>query len=257
MTIELPVARGNGSVVWSPALRSSARPEGADFFGHLGLCELSITAMEHLWRSGRMDEESLHVVNIRSPVHLHAVHPVSKAEEEEASRVQQQRDETFAAFQAVFPEKLPTINPSAPTAPGAIVHKIELKPGALPYSRPLRRMSTQELDELKKQLQEYLESGRLRPSESPWGTNVIFAKKKDGSLRFCVDYRGLNDLTVRNSYRCPIWTSCSTDSRPPNGSARLIFAPASTRFHWLKTIAPRRPSVRDTATSSGPCSPWG
>ena len=51
-------------------------------------------------------------------------------------------------------------------------------------------MSTLELDELRKQLDEYLASGRLRPSESPWGANVIFAKKKDGALRFCVDYRG-------------------------------------------------------------------
>jgi hypothetical protein len=102
----------------------------------------------------------------------------------------------------VFPEKLPAVTAKS-AAPGGVVHKIELKDGAQPYSRPLRRMSTQELDELKKQLQEYLDSGRLRPSESPWGTNVIFAKKKDGSLRFCVDYRSLNDLTKRNSYPLP------------------------------------------------------
>lgn len=203
MTIELPVRRGNGEVVWSPALRAAARAEGSDFVGHLGLCELSTQAMGRLWKRGDLDGETLHVVNVRAPVQLSAVEAVSDAEKAEADRVQKLREELFAQFESVFPDKLPTVDTKVAPPPGTVVHRIELKPGAQPYTRPLRRMSTRELDELKAQLQEYLDSGRLRPSESPWGTNVIFVKKKDGSLRFCVDYRGLNDLTVRNSYPLP------------------------------------------------------
>jgi hypothetical protein len=80
-------------------------------------------------------------------------------------------------YKDVFPDALPKVDPSAESKPGSVVHHIELTDGARPYSQPLRRMSTQELDELKKQLQEYIDTGRIRPSESPWGTIVIFAKK--------------------------------------------------------------------------------
>jgi hypothetical protein len=158
--------------------------------------------MDRLHKAGRLDHESLHCIHIRSPLRLNAtVAECSSSEDAEAIRCQKLREELLKEFAQVFPEKLPPVDPKAP--PGAVTHKIVLKDGAQPYARPLRRMSTQELDELKRQLQEYLDSGRLRPSESPWGTNVIFAKKKDGGLRFCVDYRGLNDLTVRNSYPLP------------------------------------------------------
>jgi hypothetical protein len=168
---------------------------------------ISVTAMEQLWADRQLELDSLHCVNVRqlARVQLNAVHtpPDKLSDEERAERARcaELRAQTFREFAHVFPEKLPDVTTDPPAS--GVVHKIQLKEGAEPYSRPLRRMSTQELDELKKQLQGYLEDGRLRPSESPWGTNVIFAKKKDGTLRFCVDYRGLNDLTVRNSYPLP------------------------------------------------------
>jgi Reverse transcriptase (RNA-dependent DNA polymerase) len=58
------------------------------------------------------------------------------------------------------------------------------------------------MDELKKQLSLLLEKGLVRPSVSPWGAPVLFALKKDGGLRMCLDYRALNKLTVKN--KCPI-----------------------------------------------------
>ena len=61
-------------------------------------------------------------------------------------------------------------------------------------------MAPLELKELKKQLEELLEKGFIRPSTSPWGAPMLFVKKKDGSLRLCIDYRQLNRVTIKNKY---------------------------------------------------------
>ena len=77
---------------------------------------------------------------------------------------------------------------------------IELHPGTSPISMTSHRMSPVELQELRVQLQELLDKGFIRPSTSPWGTPVLFAKKKDKTLRLCFDYRQLNRATVKNRY---------------------------------------------------------
>ena len=64
-------------------------------------------------------------------------------------------------------------------------------------------MAPAELKELKTQLQELLDKGFIRPSHSPWGAPVLFVKKADGSLRLCIDYRGLNQVTIKNRYPFP------------------------------------------------------
>ena len=64
-------------------------------------------------------------------------------------------------------------------------------------------MAPTELKELKVQLQELLDKKFIRPSTSPWGAPVLFVKKKDGSLRLCIDYRELNKVTVKNKYPLP------------------------------------------------------
>jgi hypothetical protein len=74
---------------------------------------------------------------------------------------------------------------------------IELKPGMAPISRRSYRMPPNELAELKIQLQDLLEKGFIRPSSSPWGCPAIFVKKKDQTLRMCVDYRPLNEVLSR------------------------------------------------------------
>jgi hypothetical protein len=64
-------------------------------------------------------------------------------------------------------------------------------------------MPSKELAELKNQLQELLDKGYIRPTSSPWGSPALFVKKKDGSLRMCVDYHPLNAVTIKNKYPLP------------------------------------------------------
>jgi hypothetical protein len=80
---------------------------------------------------------------------------------------------------------------------------IELKPSIAPISRRSYRMPPNELAELKTQLQDLLEKGFIRPSSSPWGCPAIFVKNKDQTLRMCVDYRPLNEVTIKNKYPLP------------------------------------------------------
>jgi hypothetical protein len=80
---------------------------------------------------------------------------------------------------------------------------IELQPGTTPISRWLYKMTPKELAELKVQLNELLDKGYIRPSSSPWGCPALFVKKKEQSLRLCVDYRSLNAVTIKNKYPLP------------------------------------------------------
>ncbi|XP_048448087.1 uncharacterized protein LOC103926898 [Pyrus x bretschneideri] len=65
------------------------------------------------------------------------------------------------------------------------------------------RMAPAELRELKVQLQELVDKGFIQPSTSPWGAPVLFVRKKDGTLRLCIDYRQLNRVTIKNRYPLP------------------------------------------------------
>ena len=98
----------------------------------------------------------------------------------------------------VFPEDLPGMPPDRD-----VEFAIELQPGTAPISRRPYRMPPNELTELKKQLQELLDKGYIRPSISPWGCPALFVKKKDERLRLCVDYRLLNAVTIKNKYPLP------------------------------------------------------
>ncbi|XP_042012315.1 uncharacterized protein LOC121760756 [Salvia splendens] len=101
-------------------------------------------------------------------------------------------------FPDVFPDTLPGLPPDR-----QVEFTIDLEPGSAPVSKAPYRMAPKELDELKVQLQELLDLGFIRPSVSPWGAPVLFVKKKDGTMRMCVDYRELSKLTLKNKYPLP------------------------------------------------------
>ncbi|GBG66306.1 hypothetical protein CBR_g58797 [Chara braunii] len=84
-----------------------------------------------------------------------------------------------------------------------VEHSIELVPDYRVYHQAPYRLSVPEATELKRQLEELLRLGFIKPSNSPWGALVLFARKADGTLRLCIDYRGLNRYTVKNSYPMP------------------------------------------------------
>jgi hypothetical protein len=98
-------------------------------------------------------------------------------------------------FIDVFLDDLPRLPPYR-----EIEFCIDLVPGTEPISMAPYRMALAELRELKEQLQDLLDKKFIRPSVSPWGAPVLFVKKKDGSMRLCIDYRQLNRVTVRNRY---------------------------------------------------------
>ena len=101
-------------------------------------------------------------------------------------------------FSDIFPEEIPGLPPVR-----EIDFTIELVPGTTPISKAPYRMAPAELRELKAQLQDLLDKGFVRPSVSPWGAPVLFVKKKDGTMRMCIDYRQLNQVTIKNKYPLP------------------------------------------------------
>ena len=148
---------------------SSPRDGGEDGASKT-LGEISLAAMDQLRKKDQLYEWCL--INLRPSIECNSTTTDEGSGQDPEAVKEQQRIELLRAellrdFLTVFPGALPKVDPAAPVTTDTVVHHIELNEGARPYSQPLRRMSTQELDELKKQLQEYIDTGRLLPSESP------------------------------------------------------------------------------------------
>ncbi|XLU80870.1 hypothetical protein S245_004290, partial [Arachis hypogaea] len=101
-------------------------------------------------------------------------------------------------FPEVFPDDIDEFPPKR-----EVEFAIDLVPRAGPISSAPYRMSPLEMAELKSQLEDLLGKNFIRPSVSPWGAPALLVKKKDGSMRLCVDYRQLNKVTVKNKYPLP------------------------------------------------------
>ncbi|KAL8125846.1 hypothetical protein AgCh_013227 [Apium graveolens] len=129
-------------------------------------------------------------------------------------------------FEDVFPENLPGLPPDR-----EIEFAIELAPGTTPVSKSLYRLAPVEMKELASQLQELLDNGMIRPSVSPWGVPVLFVKKKDGSMRLCIDYRELNKMTIKNRYPLPRIDDLFDQLK---GVVHFSKIDLRTRYHQLK-----------------------
>jgi len=107
-------------------------------------------------------------------------------------------EDVVSEFSEVFPTNIPGLPPDRD-----IDFCIDVERGTRPISIPPYRMAPAELKELKEKLQDLLSKGFIRPSVFSWGAPVLFVKKKDGSMRMCIDYRQLNKVTIRNKYPIP------------------------------------------------------
>ena len=119
---------------------------------------------------------------------------VTPAPETSDARLQEVLNRHQGVFQPL-PSKLPPRRD--------VDHHIDLEPGGAQPYQGIYRMSPLELEELRKQLDDLLEKGFIKPSKSPFGAPILFVHKKDGGLRMCVDYRALNKITVKNRYPIP------------------------------------------------------
>lgn len=82
------------------------------------------------------------------------------------------------------------------------VHHIKLTTDK-PIYKPPYKTGPSESALIKSELDAMLEAGVIRPSRSPYSSPVLLVKKKDGSVRFCVDYRSLNEITIKDRYPIP------------------------------------------------------
>jgi hypothetical protein len=140
----------------------------------------------------------------------------------------------------VFPDELLGMPPDRD-----VEFVIELQPGTAPISKRPYRMPPKELAELKTQLQELLDKGYIRPSSSPWGCPTLFVKKKDGSLRMCVDYDRLMQLPSRTNTLFPESMFFLINWLEPKSSLRLTFVLVITKskFDLVTFLKPLSPLV--------------
>jgi hypothetical protein len=102
-------------------------------------------------------------------------------------------------YKDIFPEDPPSGLPPK----RSVELKIDLVPGSEPVKIPIYKLSTEEITEVKKQVDDLLMKGFIQPSTSSWGSSIIFVAKKDGGLRMCIDYRALNKASITNNYPLP------------------------------------------------------
>jgi hypothetical protein len=143
----------------------------------------------------------------------------------------------LAEFKDVFPDDLPPLHE---TPYRAVDHKIELEPGSEPPSRGIYRMTQPELEQLRQQLKELSDKGFIRPSVSPYGAPILFVKKKDGTMRMCVDYRALNKQTIKNRYPLP-----RIDDLFDQFSGAKVFSKIDLRsgYHQIRIYEPDIPKT--------------
>ena len=107
-------------------------------------------------------------------------------------------EDQLAQLQIEFIDVFPNNLPKGLPPDRGITHGIDLVPGAKPLSKPAYCLSVNEAHEVERQLGESIHQGFIQPSHSQWASSALLVKKKDGWMRMCIDYRGLNAVTIKN-----------------------------------------------------------
>ena len=141
-------------------------------------------------------EEYLSYQNNRDITTYLAVIKTTNVQQTDDAFSQQLQSHVLEQFPSLFPDQLPSEIPPK----DRLQHPIDLYPNSKIPPRRLYRQTTPELEETKKQLQEYLSAGHIRPSTSAFGAPVLLVRKKDRSMRMCIDYRALNNITIKNCF---------------------------------------------------------
>ncbi|GBG62862.1 hypothetical protein CBR_g34233 [Chara braunii] len=142
------------------------------------------------WGLEEEDSGAVKKEQLEDQVFVVYVRPVTEPKQEDSSM-----DPAIAKLLEGFKD---LTEPPTGVVSRPIQHRIEIEPDSRTPKGAVYRMSPRELEELRKQLDELLEKGWIRPSSSPFGAPVLFVPKKEGELRMCIDYRGLNAITVKN-----------------------------------------------------------
>ena len=130
-----------------------------------------------------------------------AIHPAREAQIALLVAKEAKIPTKYSDFSDVFSEEKASILPEATEMNQ---HAIELQEGQQPPYGPIYSLGPVELETLKTYIKTNLANGFIRPSKSPAGAPILFVGKPDGSLRLCVDYWGLNNLTIKNRYPLPL-----------------------------------------------------
>ena len=85
-----------------------------------------------------------------------------------------------------------------------VTHTIEIEHGAVPFKEQVRRLGPDKKLIADEQIETLLQMGIIRPSRSPYASAIVLVKKSDGSSRFCIDFRKLNDITIKDSFPLPV-----------------------------------------------------
>ena len=128
---------------------------------------------------------------------------------------------------------------------------------ATPVSRPMYRLSPKGNQEVERQVKDLLARGLIQPSHSAWSSPVIFVRKKTGELRMCVDYRALNQKTVKDKYLYLVLMTCLTSCKVLKCLAHLICSQGIIRYAMPMKMWLRRHSALLWASLSFVCWPLG
>ena len=112
------------------------------------------------------------------------------------SHIQHEMHKLLKDYEDAFPSDLSVGLPPE----RAITHGIDLIPRSKSISKPPYRLSASEASEVERQLADYVQRGFICPSSSPWASPILLVKKKDGSMRMCVDCHGINAIMIKNKY---------------------------------------------------------